>query len=171
MKEYASSSYDVANSFDIMDEKLNEMRWFLLPHDALQFARGLDIKPFQSSITRGKILQKIPRENGHHDPKEKEVLPEENSEKKESKEIQEEDGFFGNFDVEEEENDKKSNGKIAQQIRPAKVPKNLIKYTAMAIEEFDMIKDGDRVMLGLSGGKVMAISGMLALTFVEFRIL
>lgn len=36
---------------------------------------------------------------------------------------------------------------------PAKPPKTLIQATGKAIGDFDMIRDGDRVLLGLSGGK------------------
>ncbi len=39
-----------------------------------------------------------------------------------------------------------------QQLRPT-VPKTLMRLTGEAIREFDMIHEGDRVLLGLSGGK------------------
>ena len=37
-------------------------------------------------------------------------------------------------------------------MEPVKSPKTLIQATGKAIGDFDMIRDGDRVLLGLSGG-------------------
>lgn len=37
--------------------------------------------------------------------------------------------------------------------RPAKPPKSLLRKVGRAIADFDMIRDGDRILLGVSGGK------------------
>lgn len=43
---------------------------------------------------------------------------------------------------------------LAQHLTPfVKPPKTLMRYIGRAIADFDMIHDGDRIMLGLSGGK------------------
>lgn len=37
--------------------------------------------------------------------------------------------------------------------KPAKPPKSLLRLVGRAIADFDMIRDGDRILLGVSGGK------------------
>jgi tRNA 2-thiocytidine biosynthesis protein TtcA len=36
---------------------------------------------------------------------------------------------------------------------PIKPPKSLLRQVGRAIADFDMIRDGDRILLGVSGGK------------------
>ena len=44
-------------------------------------------------------------------------------------------------------------GQAIRKIQPANVPKKIMKEIGVAIQDWGMIKDGDRLLLGLSGGK------------------
>ena len=46
-----------------------------------------------------------------------------------------------------------SNGEKRKKRKPVHPPKVLMRKVGDAIEEFEMIKNGDRVIVGLSGGK------------------
>ena len=71
------------------------------------------------------------------------MAPEENGE-------EEEDAFnFADYGDEEEAESRKKPTKA----KLIKIPREILNGVGAAMKEFDMIKEGDRVMVALSGGK------------------
>jgi len=43
--------------------------------------------------------------------------------------------------------------KKKKEIEPIKIPQKILRQVGRAIEKFDLIQEGDKILLGLSGGK------------------
>lgn len=156
--EKFKSSYNLADQTHLLPEHAESIRWFIYPSEALDEIRGspVDIgdspfKPvsFSSTSTHGTAseLELVPSQTDTSNLQQKKQLwPTPNSEKVllESKE-----------DITFDED----------QLFPKVPTKSIIKPAVKAIKEFGMIKEGDRLLLGLSGGK-----DSLSLLHVLFQI-
>eukprot|EP00924_Labyrinthula_sp_SR-Ha-C_P015622 maker-scaffold_4-snap-gene-5.61-mRNA-1 protein AED:0.01 eAED:0.01 QI:0/0/0/1/0/0/2/0/955 len=144
-KESVLVQHDV---FEVDEETLPQVLWFLLPHEAKNLINGVQLQDQRANQSKVTATESSERRLNPSDTESETLCSNGVCFQPRQKE---EDFIFENEIL----HYPKQNGlpKLKIPKKKLKIPKAILKHVGKAIEQWKLIKDGDRLLLGLSGGK------------------